>query len=242
VRVATFNINNINKRLDNLLAWLAKAEPDVVSLQETPGRAASLSCECPSDSRARSGLARGGSLGARTPSTRLGRSLLLSPLKWTHCIGQTLAISESAFSAHFNLENRLARRLVVNDLDITELKAPCLIRPQPGIAREKDIVMQLLRLPFEALFLRLQCAFSSRFTEFLVFFWRKPGPAGAFDDRRYGSEKSGSRSSHPWHSAVFRVWRSVTISCAWCCVPAACRVSRLLVDVCELDIRRFFPG
>jgi exodeoxyribonuclease III len=34
VRVATFNINNINKRLDNLLAWLAKAEPDVVSLQE----------------------------------------------------------------------------------------------------------------------------------------------------------------------------------------------------------------
>ena len=34
VRVATFNINNITKRLDNLLAWLAKAEPDVVSLQE----------------------------------------------------------------------------------------------------------------------------------------------------------------------------------------------------------------
>jgi hypothetical protein len=33
VRVATFNINNINKRLDNLLAWLAKVEPDVVSLQ-----------------------------------------------------------------------------------------------------------------------------------------------------------------------------------------------------------------
>jgi len=34
VRIATFNINNINKRLDNLLAWLAKTEPDVVSLQE----------------------------------------------------------------------------------------------------------------------------------------------------------------------------------------------------------------
>jgi exodeoxyribonuclease-3 len=34
VKVATFNINNINKRLANLLAWLAKAEPDVVSLQE----------------------------------------------------------------------------------------------------------------------------------------------------------------------------------------------------------------
>jgi exodeoxyribonuclease-3 len=34
VKIATFNINNINKRLQNLLAWLAKAEPDVVCLQE----------------------------------------------------------------------------------------------------------------------------------------------------------------------------------------------------------------
>jgi exodeoxyribonuclease-3 len=34
VKVATFKINNINKQLDNLLAWLAKAEPDVVSFQE----------------------------------------------------------------------------------------------------------------------------------------------------------------------------------------------------------------
>jgi len=34
VKVATFNINNINKRLDNLLAWLGKTKPDVVSLQE----------------------------------------------------------------------------------------------------------------------------------------------------------------------------------------------------------------
>jgi hypothetical protein len=76
-------------------------------------------------------------------------------LKWTHCIGHTLAISESPFSAHFNLKNCLAQTLVVNDLDIAELKAPCLIRPQPGIAREEDIIMQLLRLPFEALFLRL---------------------------------------------------------------------------------------
>jgi len=34
VKIATFNINNINKRLDNLLAWLKKSQPDVVSLQE----------------------------------------------------------------------------------------------------------------------------------------------------------------------------------------------------------------
>jgi exodeoxyribonuclease III len=34
MKIATFNINNINKRLDNLLAWLDEAEPDVVCLQE----------------------------------------------------------------------------------------------------------------------------------------------------------------------------------------------------------------
>jgi exodeoxyribonuclease-3 len=34
VKVATLNVNNINKRLQNLLAWLSKAEPDVVCLQE----------------------------------------------------------------------------------------------------------------------------------------------------------------------------------------------------------------
>jgi exodeoxyribonuclease-3 len=34
VKIATFNINNINKRLANLLNWLAREKPDVVCLQE----------------------------------------------------------------------------------------------------------------------------------------------------------------------------------------------------------------
>ncbi|SEM20658.1 Exodeoxyribonuclease III [Bosea lupini] len=34
LRVATFNINNINKRLPNLLAWLDATQPDIVALQE----------------------------------------------------------------------------------------------------------------------------------------------------------------------------------------------------------------
>jgi exodeoxyribonuclease-3 len=34
MRVATFNINNINRRLPNLLAWLKQAKPDIVALQE----------------------------------------------------------------------------------------------------------------------------------------------------------------------------------------------------------------
>lgn len=32
--IATFNINNVNRRLENLLAWLRNARPDVVCLQE----------------------------------------------------------------------------------------------------------------------------------------------------------------------------------------------------------------
>jgi hypothetical protein len=34
LKIATFNINNINKRLHNLVAWLTRAQPDVVCLQE----------------------------------------------------------------------------------------------------------------------------------------------------------------------------------------------------------------
>lgn len=34
MKIATFNINDIRKRLANLLLWLARAQPDVVCLQE----------------------------------------------------------------------------------------------------------------------------------------------------------------------------------------------------------------
>ena len=34
MKIATFNINNVNRRLPNLLAWLGEAAPDVVCLQE----------------------------------------------------------------------------------------------------------------------------------------------------------------------------------------------------------------
>jgi exodeoxyribonuclease-3 len=34
MKIATFNINNVNRRLPNLLAWLAESKPDVVCLQE----------------------------------------------------------------------------------------------------------------------------------------------------------------------------------------------------------------
>lgn len=34
LKIATFNINNVNKRLPNLLSWLKRSKPDVVCLQE----------------------------------------------------------------------------------------------------------------------------------------------------------------------------------------------------------------
>jgi exonuclease III len=34
MKIATFNVNNINKRLQNLLGWLNSSKPDVVCLQE----------------------------------------------------------------------------------------------------------------------------------------------------------------------------------------------------------------
>ncbi|WMT88880.1 exodeoxyribonuclease III [Pelagibacterium sp. 26DY04] len=38
MKIATFNINSINKRLTNLLYWLDEAQPDVVCLQELKAR------------------------------------------------------------------------------------------------------------------------------------------------------------------------------------------------------------
>ena len=34
MKIASFNINNINRRLANLLNWLREAAPDIVCLQE----------------------------------------------------------------------------------------------------------------------------------------------------------------------------------------------------------------
>jgi exodeoxyribonuclease III len=51
MKIATFNINNINKRLTNLLDWLRVAEPDVVCLQELK----TTDAEFPTDAIRRAG-------------------------------------------------------------------------------------------------------------------------------------------------------------------------------------------
>jgi exodeoxyribonuclease-3 len=45
MKIASFNINNINRRLTNLLAWLREAEPDIVCLQETKASDADFPAE-----------------------------------------------------------------------------------------------------------------------------------------------------------------------------------------------------
>ena len=42
MKIATFNINNVNRRLPNLLEWLKEAAPDVVCLQELKATDASF--------------------------------------------------------------------------------------------------------------------------------------------------------------------------------------------------------
>ena len=34
MRIATWNVNSIRQRLDNMVAWLKEREPDIVCLQE----------------------------------------------------------------------------------------------------------------------------------------------------------------------------------------------------------------
>lgn len=49
MKIATFNINGINKRLPNLLTWLAVARPDIVCLQELKAKQGAFPEEAISD-------------------------------------------------------------------------------------------------------------------------------------------------------------------------------------------------
>ena len=45
MKIASFNINNINRRLPDLLSWLREAGPDIVCLQETKAADAEFPAE-----------------------------------------------------------------------------------------------------------------------------------------------------------------------------------------------------
>ena len=45
MKIASFNINNVKRRLTNLLSWLREAEPDIVCLQEIKAAEAEFPAE-----------------------------------------------------------------------------------------------------------------------------------------------------------------------------------------------------
>jgi exodeoxyribonuclease-3 len=45
MRIATWNVNSIKQRMDNILAWLADCQPDIVCLQETKCVDEAFPCE-----------------------------------------------------------------------------------------------------------------------------------------------------------------------------------------------------
>lgn len=51
MKIATFNINNINRRLPNLLEWLRESQPDIAGLQELK----SIDAQFPADALRKAG-------------------------------------------------------------------------------------------------------------------------------------------------------------------------------------------
>jgi exodeoxyribonuclease-3 len=49
MKIATFNINNVNRRLPNLIAWLKTAKPDIVCLQELKAEQSAFPAEALKD-------------------------------------------------------------------------------------------------------------------------------------------------------------------------------------------------
>ena len=58
MKIATFNINNVNRRLPNLLAWLKRARPDIVCLQELKAADAAFPAAAIAQGRLPRGVAR----------------------------------------------------------------------------------------------------------------------------------------------------------------------------------------
>ena len=61
MKIASFNINNVNRRLTNLLTWVREAEPDIVCLQELKAADAEFPAQAIRQAGYR-GLARGEAL------------------------------------------------------------------------------------------------------------------------------------------------------------------------------------
>ena len=74
MKIATFNINNVNRRLPNLLRWLRAAKPDVVCLQELKAADEEFPHARDREGRLRRGLARAENLERRCDPGAQGRA------------------------------------------------------------------------------------------------------------------------------------------------------------------------
>ena len=88
MKVASFNINNVNRRLDNLIDWLRKAEPDVVCLQELKAADTEFPAKALARGRVRGGVARPKEL---ERVAILARTAPISPARNSPAIASTKA-------------------------------------------------------------------------------------------------------------------------------------------------------
>jgi exonuclease III len=73
MKLATFNVNNVNKRLVNLLDWLDTARPDVACLQELKAKESEFPVSA-INTAGYSAVWRGQSHGMAWPSSRVASS------------------------------------------------------------------------------------------------------------------------------------------------------------------------
>jgi len=75
VKIATFNIYNVNRRLPNLLAWRREAKPEVVCLQELKATDADFPARAVGKGKAHRPYEFGVKVWVATPLRRQGRSV-----------------------------------------------------------------------------------------------------------------------------------------------------------------------
>ena len=120
---------------------------------------------------------------------RLGapKKALIGP----HRAGHRFAIADTSLAAHFDFQNRLASRIVLDNGDITVLKVSGLIGPKAGVGKEQDIVMHLCRIPFMAGVKRLAGISAGGFIKLLIFGRAEPGPMHDLALRPVGCRQIG---------------------------------------------------
>ena len=113
----------------------------------------------------------------------VGRFRLIAfnhPLKGSNSTGGAFAIPNAALAAHFDFEDRLARGVVFDDLDIPVFKPVGFVRTNTGIGHKQNLVVQLFgKVDMIAVGHGFDVG-ARRRVELLVFIRGEPCPVGHF--------------------------------------------------------------